>query len=107
MTEPHAGGKKEVSEAPQQPQLCVKCYEFFGNPANMNMCSSCFRTHEKATAGPTLMDVEPSPAKTIPSVLSVAPHEGGAACVCAVCILALSGGAETNRFDLFMLESHF
>ena len=81
MTEPHAGGKKEVSEAPQQPQLCVKCYEFFGNPANMNMCSSCFRTHEKATAGPTLMDVEPSPAKTIPSVLSVAPHEGGAACV--------------------------
>jgi len=36
---------KEVTDAQRQSQMCVKCYEFWGNPTNMNMCSKCYRDH--------------------------------------------------------------
>lgn len=50
----HSGNQEKPVEA-VQPTLCVKCNEFFGNPANLNMCSSCFRAHTK--------DVAPAPTK--------------------------------------------
>lgn len=43
----HSGNQEKAVES-MQPQLCVKCNEFFGNPANLNMCSSCFRACQNA-----------------------------------------------------------
>jgi len=31
------------NEASEAPQLCNNCFEFFGNKANDNMCSGCFK----------------------------------------------------------------
>lgn len=50
----HSGNQDKVAE-PMQPQLCVKCYEFFGNAANFNMCSKCYKdfcSHKESTETP-------------------------------------------------------
>lgn len=45
-------GNEEVSEQVQT-KLCVKCYEFFGNPASMDMCSKCYRDFSAREAANT------------------------------------------------------
>jgi len=58
LAEDEEGNQEKVSE-PMQPQLCVKCYEFFGNAANLNMCSKCFRG-ARGRASPPLGVLEES-----------------------------------------------
>jgi len=65
----HSGNQEKVSE-PMQPQLCVKCYEFFGNAANLNMCSKCFRATQAPKDAPAPEAPTPEAVKPLRSSLS-------------------------------------
>jgi len=55
------------NEASEAPQLCNSCFEFFGNKANDNMCSGCFKTkcrEETAQLKPIVAPADNSDAKT-------------------------------------------
>jgi len=54
------------SEASGAPQLCNDCFEFFGNPANDNLCSGCFKKkiQEETQIKPIVAPVDNADAKT-------------------------------------------
>jgi len=55
------------NEASEAPQLCNNCFEFFGNRANDNMCSGCFKNkckEETAQLKAIVAPVDNSDAKT-------------------------------------------
>ena len=76
----HSVNQEKVSE-PMQPQLCVKCYEFFGNAASLNMCSKCFRD---ATKESTPKEVKPLPVPRSPlPAVSCTPETSSASAAAA------------------------
>jgi len=55
------------NEASEAPQLCNNCFEFFGNKANDNMCSGCFKKRckeETSQLKPIVAPVDNSECKT-------------------------------------------
>jgi len=84
----HSGNQDKVAE-PMQPQLCVKCCEFFGNAANYNMCSKCYKdfcSHKESTETPKEVKALPirnalsmgassTPETSAPAVLATPPPQ--------------------------------
>jgi len=54
------------NEASEAPQLCNSCFEFFGNKANDNLCSGCFkkRGKDETQLKPIVAPVDNADAKT-------------------------------------------